>query len=70
MIALPRIFKNSQYIGGGSSVQEVNEILDRIKIKESGERLKVTINEIIDKELPEINETLLFDFNNGLVNTL
>lgn len=67
MIALPRIFKNNEYVGGGNAVQEINDILDRVKIKESGTRLKATIDEIIEKELPEINETLLFDFNNGLL---
>lgn len=70
MIALPRILKNNEYVGGGNTVQEINDILDRVKIKESGTRLKSTINEIIEKELQEINETLLFDFNNGLISAI
>lgn len=70
MIALPGIFKNNEYIFGEGAAREINNILDRVKIKESGIKLKREINEIIEKDKPEINEALLFDFNNGLLNAI
>lgn len=70
LIALPEIFENNEYVFREGAKRDINSILDRVKIKESGVKLKREINEIIDKEKPEINETLLFDFNNGLLSTI
>lgn len=67
LIALPEIFVNTEFSFAEDMTREISDILDRIKNKDAGLRLKKTINEIIDKELPEINETLLFDFNNGFL---
>ena len=70
LIALPEIFVNTEFSFAEDVTREINDILDRVKVKEAGLRLKKTINEIIDKELPEINETLLFDFNNGFLKVI
>lgn len=70
LIALPEIFVNSEFSFAEDAAKEIYDILDKIKNEEAGIRLKSTINEIIEKELPEINETLLFDFNNGFLKVI
>lgn len=70
LIALPEIFVNREFSFAEDAAKEIYDVLDRIKTNEAGIRLKATIKEIIEKELPEINETLLFDFNNGLLKVI
>ena len=40
MITLPKIFKNKEYVFGENTVREINDILDRVKIEESGTKIK------------------------------
>lgn len=70
MITTKEIFKSAGSPLDINTLKETNNILDNIQKVDSKMKIKSQFKQMFDNDSKDITKTLLFDFNNGTLNTI